>query len=87
MTTAGRPTWSSAKGGRGKWEGDLSALSKQYSVRDLPSHTKLKYRQEGQGRPEDLIGKDFKRSLEEKERIAAAEKAKKGKSEIQISFF
>ena len=79
MTTAGRPTWSSAKGGKGKWEGDLSALSKQYSVRDLPSHTKLKYRQEGQGRPEDLQGKDFKRELEEKEKLAAAEKLKKGK--------
>nr|VZI12957.1 unnamed protein product [Spirometra erinaceieuropaei] len=53
-------------------------MSKQYSVRDLPSHTKLKYRQEGQGRPEDLQGKDFKRDLEEKERLAALEKSKKG---------
>ncbi|VDK43367.1 unnamed protein product [Taenia asiatica] len=78
MTTAGRPTWNTAKGGKGKWEGDLSALSKQYSVRDLPSHTKLKYRQEGQGRPEDLQGKDFKKDLEEKERQAAFEKSKKG---------
>ncbi|VDL50511.1 unnamed protein product [Hymenolepis diminuta] len=77
MTTAGRPTWNTAKGGKGKWEGDLSALSKQYSVRDLPSHTKLKYRQEGQGRPEDLQGKDFKRDLEERERQAALEKAAK----------
>ncbi|VDL93930.1 unnamed protein product [Schistocephalus solidus] len=78
MTTAGRPTWNTAKGGRGKWEGDLTAMSKQYSVRDLPSHTKLKYRQEGQGRPEELQGKDFKRELEEKERLAALEKSKKG---------
>ena len=45
MTTAARPTWDTAKGGRGKGEGDLSALSKQYSSRDLPSHTKLKHRQ------------------------------------------
>ncbi|RMX42064.1 hypothetical protein pdam_00001253 [Pocillopora damicornis] len=43
MTTAARPTWDTAKGGRGKGEGDLSALSKQYSSRDLPSHTKLKH--------------------------------------------
>nr|CDS27572.2 gag pol polyprotein [Hymenolepis microstoma] len=77
MTTAGRPTWNTAKGGKGKWEGDLSALSRQYSVRDLPSHTKLKYRQEGQGRPEELQGKDFKRDLEERERQAALEKASK----------
>ncbi|CAH8833417.1 unnamed protein product [Trichobilharzia szidati] len=77
MTTAGRPTWDTAKGGRGKWEGDLSALSKQYSVRDLPAHTKLKLRQEGQGRPEDVQGKDFKRALEEKEKRLAQEKSGK----------
>nr|CAH8831237.1 unnamed protein product [Trichobilharzia regenti] len=77
MTTAGRPTWDTAKGGRGKWEGDLSALSKQYSVRDLPAHTKLKLRQEGQGRPEDVQGKDFKRALEEKEKRLAQEKSSK----------
>lgn len=44
MTTAARPTFEPARGGKGKGEGDLSALSKQYSSRDLPSHTKLKYR-------------------------------------------
>lgn len=44
MTTAARPTFEPAKGGRGKGEGDLSALSKQYSSRDLPGHTKIKYR-------------------------------------------
>lgn len=44
MTTAARPTFEPARGGRGKGEGDLSALSKQYSSRDLPGHTKIKYR-------------------------------------------
>ena len=45
MTTAARPTFEPARGGKGKGEGgDLSALSKQYSSRDLPAHTKLKYR-------------------------------------------
>ena len=44
MTTAARPTFEPARGGKGKGENDLSALSKQYSSRDLPSHTKLKYR-------------------------------------------
>ena len=44
MTTAARPTFDPARGGTGKGENDLSALSKQYSSRDLPSHTKLKYR-------------------------------------------
>ncbi|CAH8483676.1 unnamed protein product [Heterobilharzia americana] len=83
MTTAGRPTWDNAKGGRGKWEGDLSALSKQYSVRDLPAHTKLKVRQEGQGRPEDIQGKDFKRALEEKEKRLTQEKS--GKTSINAT--
>lgn len=46
MTTAARPTFEPARGGKGKGEGgDLSALSKQYSSRDLPGHTRLKYRQ------------------------------------------
>lgn len=47
MTTAARPTFEPARGGRGKGEGDLSALSKQYSSRDLPGHTKIKYRSVG----------------------------------------
>ncbi|KAK3749339.1 hypothetical protein RRG08_056219 [Elysia crispata] len=70
MTTAARPTWETAKGGRGKGEGDLSALSKQYSSRDLPSHTKSKYRQEGQNTQDELRGRDFRRDLEERERSA-----------------
>lgn len=48
MTTAARPTFEPARGGRGKGEGDLSALSKQYSSRDLPGHTKIKYRWDDQ---------------------------------------
>jgi protein CWC15 len=44
MTTAARPTFDPARGGQGRGEKDLSAISKQYSSRDLPSHTKLKYR-------------------------------------------
>ena len=44
MTTAARPTWDTAKGGTGKRERDLSAMSNQYSARDLASHTKLKSR-------------------------------------------
>ncbi|KAF4517804.1 hypothetical protein B566_EDAN003009 [Ephemera danica] len=43
MTTAARPTFEPARGGQGRGEKDLSAMSKQYSSRDLPSHTKLKY--------------------------------------------
>uniref|UniRef100_A0A4W4F710 Cwf15/Cwc15 cell cycle control protein n=1 Tax=Electrophorus electricus TaxID=8005 RepID=A0A4W4F710_ELEEL len=71
MTTAARPTFEPARGGRGKGEGDLSALSKQYSSRDLPGHTKIKYRQATQDAPEEVRTRDFRRELEERERVAA----------------
>ncbi|XP_029458232.1 spliceosome-associated protein CWC15 homolog [Rhinatrema bivittatum] len=73
MTTAARPTFEPARGGRGK-EGDLSQLSKQYSSRDLPSHTKIKYRQTTQDAPEEVRSRDFRRELEERERVAVREK-------------
>ncbi|XP_044539789.1 spliceosome-associated protein CWC15 homolog [Gracilinanus agilis] len=74
MTTAGRPTFEPARGGRGKGESDLSQLSKQYSSRDLPSHTKIKYRQTTQDAPEEVCNRNFRRELEERERVASREK-------------
>lgn len=56
-------------GGSGRGEKDLSALSKQYSSRDLPGHTKLKYRNEGQSTTEELRSRDFRKDLEERERV------------------
>ena len=74
MTTAARPTFEPARGGRGKGEGDLSAMSKQYSSRDLPSHTKLKHRQSGQGTADENRERDFRKELEEKEKQAKEKK-------------
>jgi protein CWC15 len=68
MTTAARPTFEPARGGQGRGENDLSALSVQYSSRDLPSHTKLKYREPGQGTTEEHQKVDFAKVLEEKEK-------------------
>ncbi|XP_057326718.1 protein CWC15 homolog [Microplitis mediator] len=68
MSTAARPTFDGARGGQGRGEKDLSAISKQYSSRDLPSHTKLKYREHGQGTVDELRNRDFRRELEERER-------------------
>ncbi|XP_060941788.1 protein CWC15 homolog [Limanda limanda] len=76
MTTAARPTFEPARGGRGKGEGDLSALSKQYSSRDLPGHTKIKYRQPTQDNVEEVRARDFRRELEERERVAVREKTR-----------
>lgn len=68
MTTAARPTFEPARGGQGRGEKDLSAISKQYSSRDLPGHTKLKFREHGQGTTEELRSRDFRKELDERER-------------------
>jgi len=70
MTTAARPTWDTAKGGNNAKDRDLSALSKQYSSRDLPAQTSLKFREPGQGTTDEHKGKDFKKELEDRERLA-----------------
>ncbi|KAI6220835.1 hypothetical protein M3Y99_01586500 [Aphelenchoides fujianensis] len=66
MTTAHRPTFDPARGGKGRNEGDLGTLSTQYSARDMPSHMKLKYRQ-GAQLSDDRSGKDMRRTLEDRE--------------------
>ncbi|KAI8971574.1 Pre-mRNA-splicing factor Cwf15/Cwc15 [Mycotypha africana] len=48
MTTAARPTFDPARGN------DNKAPSFQYSARDLASHTKLKFRQPGQGTTDEI---------------------------------
>ncbi|KAK3932497.1 Protein CWC15-like protein A [Frankliniella fusca] len=77
MTTAARPTFEPARGGSGRGEKDLSALSKQYSSRDLPGHTKLKYREHGQGTSEELRTRDFRKELEDREREKEKDKARR----------
>ncbi|XP_076338942.1 spliceosome-associated protein CWC15 [Tachypleus tridentatus] len=81
MTTAARPTFEPARGR----EKDLGTLSKQYSSRDLPGHTKLKYRQTGQASSEELRGKDFRRDLEERERAVTYERESKRSREVGSS--
>ncbi|PNF42853.1 CWC15-like protein [Cryptotermes secundus] len=78
MTTAARPTFEPARGGQGRGEKDLSAISRQYSSRDLPSHNKLKYREHGQGTSEELRSRDFRKELEDRE------KGKSGAREMRI---
>ncbi|KAL0101701.1 hypothetical protein PUN28_019103 [Cardiocondyla obscurior] len=84
MTTAARPTFEPARGGQGRGEKDLSAISKQYSSRDLPSHTKLKYREHGQGTVEELRTRDFRKELEERERTEK-DKGSSGRRAIEPS--
>lgn len=65
MTTAHRPTFSSAKGGKHNTKDYAPSL--QYSSRDLPAQTKLKLRESGQDKQDDLVLKDFKADLLERE--------------------
>jgi len=79
MTTAARPTFDPAKGGGGRGEKDLSAITRQYSSRDLPAHMKLKYREPGQGTEEERKNKDYRRELEERERASRRSDKDKGR--------
>lgn len=52
MTTAAKATWNAAMGEaaeHGSWSTG-GQTSRQFSVLDMPAHTKLKYRQRGQVR-------------------------------------
>lgn len=55
----------------------MSALSKQYSSRDLPGHTKLKYREQGQSTSDELRSRDFRKDLEERERTEKSSSSKR----------
>jgi protein CWC15 len=68
MTSAAKPTFQPAHGGQGRGEKDLSAISRQYSSRDLPSHNKLKYRENGQGTSEELRSRSLRKELEDREK-------------------
>jgi len=85
MTTAARPTFDTARGGAQRGEGNLSALTKQYSAKDLPSHTKLKTRQFGQDTAEELRSRDFKHDLNERERSSRDKSKSKSSSDYSSS--
>lgn len=68
MTTAHRPTWAPAKGHEEQGGARRFGGSKQYSARDMASHTILKERKDGQDSIRDLEERDLKGELEAKER-------------------
>ncbi|CEF61875.1 Protein CWC15 homolog [Strongyloides ratti] len=67
MTTAHRPTFDPARGGTGRGETDYGKLSQQFSSKDMPSHTILKYRHDQQKPSDKLTKKDLLKELEERE--------------------
>ena len=67
-------------------------MSKQYSSRDLPSNTRLKTRESGQGTTEEVRQRDFRRDLEDRERLALRERQKErarkeGKALVSCQIF
>jgi len=72
MTTAHRPTYHPAKGRSDEGGNRFLQPSQMASSRDLPSHTALKVRQDGQGTENDVRRKDLKRELEARERKASS---------------
>nr|XP_045582308.1 protein CWC15 homolog [Procambarus clarkii] len=78
MSTATRQTFAPAVGGMARAERDVSALTKQYSARDLPSHKRLKFRAPGQSTIQELHHRDFRRELEDRERAGGSDTRKNG---------
>ncbi|KZT55681.1 Cwf15/Cwc15 cell cycle control protein [Calocera cornea HHB12733] len=68
MSTAHRPTWTPAQGKTARGN------TRQFSARDMAAHTKLKFRQPGQGGAAEVGLRDLRRELEEAEEEARRRK-------------
>lgn len=67
MTTAHRPTWHPVAGGKDQGGNRVLVSSRQYSSKDLPGHTLIKYRKNGQGDAEEVKNINYKEELLKKE--------------------
>ncbi|KAJ8594229.1 Cwf15/Cwc15 cell cycle control protein [Rhizopogon salebrosus TDB-379] len=72
MSTAHRPTWDPAQAR------DVKGGSRQFSVRDMAAHTKLKFRQAGQTSVGEVARKDLRAEL-----LAAEEEARNKKRKAE----
>ncbi|KAK0217060.1 Pre-mRNA-splicing factor Cwf15/Cwc15 [Armillaria fumosa] len=70
MSTAHRPTWDPAQAK------DVKGGSRQFSVRDMASHTKLKFRQVGQTSTDEVKTRDLRAELLVAEQEARNKKRK-----------
>ena len=62
MTSAHRPTWNPVKGGQDQGGNRSVVPTRQYSSKDLPSHTQIKYRE-----PPSFSSEDYKNQLLQQE--------------------
>lgn len=81
MTTAHRPTWNAAVGGKDQSGNRSIAPTKAYSSRDLPGHTTLKVRRAGQNTKEEVEQRDLLRELETRELEGKPRKRKRSEYE------
>ncbi|KAF7980140.1 hypothetical protein HWV62_24648 [Athelia sp. TMB] len=72
MSTAHRPTWDPAQAK------DVKGGSRQFSVRDMAAHTKLKFRQPGQTSTSDVKQRDLRAEL-----LLAEEEARNKKRKLE----
>ncbi|KAG5653793.1 hypothetical protein H0H81_010463 [Sphagnurus paluster] len=72
MSTAHRPTWDPAQAK------DVKGGSRQFSVRDMAAHTKLKFRQHGQTSTDEVKKRDLRAEL-----LAAEQEAKNKKRKAE----
>lgn len=70
MTTAARPTFFPAVGGEEQGYYVMKQGTRQLSTRDIPGHTRLKLRRQGQGTKSEVSAIDMKNSLLEREAAA-----------------
>ncbi|PFH52190.1 hypothetical protein AMATHDRAFT_74467 [Amanita thiersii Skay4041] len=79
MSTAHRPTWDPAQAR------DVKGGSRQYSVRDMAAHTKLKFRQVGQTSTDEVKKQDLRAELLAAEQEARNKKRKaEGKPPLPV---
>jgi len=79
MSTAHRPTWDPAQAK------DVKGGSRQFSVRDMAAHTKLKFRQPGQTSTAEVAKRDLRAELLAAEQEAREKKRKaEGKPPLAV---
>ncbi|TFY64325.1 hypothetical protein EVJ58_g2698 [Rhodofomes roseus] len=79
MSTAHRPTWDPAQAK------DVKGGSRQFSVRDMAAHTKLKFRQPGQTSVGEVAKRDLRAELLVAEAVARDKKRKaEGKPPLAV---
>ncbi|KAI0031984.1 Pre-mRNA-splicing factor Cwf15/Cwc15 [Vararia minispora EC-137] len=79
MSTAHRPTWDPAQAK------DVKGGSRQFSVRDMAAHTKLKFRQPGQTSVDEVKKRDLRVELLAAEAEARARKRKANGLPVEAS--